>query len=97
MRTDLVAAFGRNTDPRAYVSYNSYLDLGSHWEVLLASLFRHNTCGARTECCLADFCVVSLFRGNENNGLVVGDVNAPRRLVVMNTGDAHFDPCLPLS
>ena len=39
--------------------------------------------------------VISLYRDNVNNGLVVGDVRAPQRLVIMNTSDMHFDPCLP--
>jgi hypothetical protein len=91
-----MAEFGHARDERVHVSHNSYLDLDSHWETLLRSLLTHSRSAVRLEFYLEDLCVVSLFRNSENNGLVVGDVNAPRRLVVMNTGDMHFDPCLPV-
>ena len=83
-----MAEFGHAGDERAHVSHNSYLDLDSHWETLLRSLLTHSRSAVRPEFNLEAFCVVSLFRNTENNG------NAPRRLVVMNTGDMHFDPCL---
>ena len=95
VRHDLVLAFADARDGRARVSSSSYLDLDSHWRTLLRSLFKHNTCGVNPECDLRLFCVISLYRDNVNNGLVVGDINAPHRLVVMNTSDVHFDPCLP--
>ena len=62
--------------------------------ILLQSLFRHNTCGASPERDLDMFCVVSLYRNNVNSGLVVGNIHAARRLVILNTSDVHFDPCL---
>ena len=94
VREDLMVAFADALDGRARVTPNSYLDLGSHWDTLLRSLFKNNTCGATTECDLQQYCVISLYRNNVNNGLVVGDVRAPQRLVIMNTSDMHFDPCL---
>ena len=95
VRSDLMLVFGGALEARARVTPNSYLDLDSHWRVLLQSLFRHNTCGASPECDLEMFCVVSLYRNNVNSGLVVGNIQAARRLVIFNTSDVHFDPCLP--
>ena len=77
------------------VTRNSFLDLDSHWQSLLRSLFRHNTCGKPLECELQEFCVISLCYENVNNGNVVGDLGARNRLVVMNYHDTHFNPCLP--
>ena len=95
VRRELVLAFAGADDERARVTNNSYLDLDSHWETLLCSLFAHNSCGASRHCDVQLFCVISLYRDNINNGLVVGSLHAPHRLVVMNTSDVHFDPCLP--
>ena len=95
VRADLMMAFADAQDNRAKVTSNSYLNLDSHWQGILQALFKHNTCGVSTECDLHSYCVVSLYKTNVNNGLVVGNVNAPRRLVIMNTADVHFDPCLP--
>ena len=95
VRADLMVAFGDVPDRRARVTLDSYLDLGSHWRTFLQSLFKHNTCGVSPDCDIEMFCVVSLYRNNVNNGLFVGNIYAPRRLVILNTSDVHFDPCLP--
>ena len=96
VRDDLLTAFAAVTDSldRAHVTSNFYLDLDSHWEVLLRSLFRHNTCGAPTECDVTSYCIISLSRYNNRHGNVVGNFRAPNRIVVMNTSDSHFDPGL---
>ena len=87
IREDLTVAFADAKDERARVTSNSFLDLDSHWQVFPRALFRHNTCGVSRECDLQLYCI--------NTGQVVGDIGAPRRLVIMNTSDMHFDPCLP--
>ena len=95
VREDLLMEFADDEDRRAKVTSNSYLNLDSHWQTLLRALFKHNTCGTAPECDLDQYCVVALYRDSPNNGLVVGNFHAPCRLVVMNTSDRHFDPCLP--
>ena len=95
VRADLVKAFAHAQEERAKVTDESYLNLDSHWQEILRALFRHNTCGAGAECDIHMYCVIALYKTSVDNGLVVGDINAPRRLVVMNTADVHFDPCLP--
>ena len=94
VRKDLLRQFA-GAQGRAVVTRNSFLDLDSHWQALLCSLFRHNTRGDALTCNLQDFCVISLCHENANNGNVVGNLNAPNRLVVMNHNDMHFNPCLP--
>ena len=94
VRDDLMVAFTHATDARALVTYNSYLDLDSHWRTILRSLFNHNTCGVNQGCDLELYCVVSLSRDRVNHGLVVGNASAQHRLVIMNDSDVHFDPCL---
>ena len=95
VRHHLVSLFADAADDRAQVTSNSYLNLDSHWKELLQALFGFTTCGANPACDLASFCIIALYRDNVNNGLVVGDIRAPKRVVVMNTSDIHFDPCLP--
>ena len=95
VRDDLVQHFGNDPDRLARVTDDSFLDVSSHWRILLQSLFKHNLCGASTQCDLQQFCVVSLRRDRMDDGAVLGDPNAPRRLVVMNDRNMHFDPCLP--
>ena len=45
VRADLMEAFADALDERTRVTANSYLNLDSHWQALLQSLFRHNTIG----------------------------------------------------
>ena len=97
VRQDLMAAYGHATG-RAKVTSTSYLDVDSHWKALLTSLFRHNEDGLPASVELDWFCVVALYRDRPDNGVVLGDIGNPRvrRLVVLNTRDMHFDPCLRL-
>ena len=95
VRQRLLSLFADAEDNQARVTANSYLDLESHWKVLLLALFEFNTCGANRECDVDSFCIVSLKRGEEANGQVVGNIRAPNRIVVMNSENIHFDPCLP--
>ena len=92
-----MAAYG-NATGRAKVTFESFLDVESHWEAILRSLFRHNTVGLPVDVDLDRFCVVGLCRDQPNHGVVVGNVGGQRvrRLVVLNTLDVHFDPCLRL-
>jgi hypothetical protein len=97
VRRDLQAEFGNANvrDPRRNVTRDSYLDVELHWGAIVRSLFRHNTSGNPRECDLDDYCVVALYGNNpDNGGFVGGRLDAPNRLVVVNWGDVHFDPCL---
>ena len=91
-----MAAYG-NATGRAKVTFESFLDVDSHWRTILQSIFRNNETRPLTVD-LDQFCVVGLRRDHPNHGVVIGDIHNPqlRRLVVLNTGDVHFDPCLRL-
>lgn len=95
VRDDLENEF-RNAAGRALVTQTSFLDVESHWRAILRSLFLHNTSGAPAQCDVDQFCVIALDATNPGNGNVNGNLSAPNRLVVMNTSDIHFDPCLQL-
>jgi hypothetical protein len=93
VRHDLMEAhrFGLG---RAEVSFGSYLDVEEHWKTILTSIFRHQTDVDFLACDINDYCVIALSRQGEH-GVVLGNLTARYRLVIMNTGDVHFDPCLP--
>ena len=93
VRNDLLSEFGTAVG-RAKVTASSYLDVEAHWQAILRSLFRHNTSGLSTACDTQAYCVVALYANSVGNGVVLGDLGAPNRLVVLNTSDVHFDPCL---
>ena len=40
-------------------------------------------------------CVITLYGDRPGHGVVLGDMNAPCRVITINWGDVHFDPCLP--
>ena len=94
VRRDLLANFAKACG-RARVDQMSYLDVDAHWRAILASIFRHNTSGVHPTCALDDYCVVALREDMEDHGVVLGSFGARFRLVVLNYGDRHFDPCLP--
>ena len=81
---------------RAKVEHASYLDAEEHGRAIIRSLFRHNSSGLPSEVDLDNYCVVALPFHSQNNGVVVGNVRAPERLVVSNHSDVHFNPCLRL-
>ena len=87
-------AFG-TAEGRARVTLTSFLDVDSHWKEIIESLFRHNLVGLPTDVEADNFCVVALFSDRPDHGVVLGNAHARRRLVVLNTADIHFDPCLP--
>ena len=95
VRQDLERNYGCASG-RAKVTEMSYLDVEHHAQDIIRSLFRHNTSGQQSECNIADFCVVALYANQEGTGSVVGQLTAPNHLVVLNTSDIHFDPCLRL-
>ena len=95
VRQDLEVIYARATG-RARVTETSYLDVDHHAQDIIRSLFRHNTSGQQSECSIADFCVIALYANREGHGSVVEHLTAPNHLVVLNTADVHFDPCLPL-
>ena len=96
VRRDLQAEFG-NAVGRAQVTDDSYLDIEHHWRSILASLFRHNTCGFAPNCDASDYCIIALYADSPGgNGNVNGALTARHRLVILNTRDIHFDPCLRL-
>ena len=95
VRADLVEEFGKvpSADFRRRVTCDSYLDIDCHWQAILRSLFRHNSSGYPTTCDLNDYCIVALYGDRPGNGVVLGNKNAPFRLVIVNWRDVHFDPC----
>ena len=95
VRDDLMQEF-HTAVGRAQVTQTSFLDVESHWRAILQSLFKHNTCGAPAQCDIRQYCVIALDATNPGNGNVNGNLSASNRLVVMNTSDIHFDPCLRL-
>ena len=95
VRRDLVYEFSGATG-RARVTQDSYLDVVEHGRAILRSLFRHNVSDLPTDVDLGLYCVVALAADREDYGVVVGNVRAPHRLVVLNHGDIHFNPCLHL-
>ena len=62
----------------------------------MGSILRHNTSGASSSFSPDDYCVIALYGDREGHGVLVGNKNARCRLIVLNTSDIHFDPCLPL-
>ena len=94
VRADLQAQFGSAVEDRAKVTDSSYLDVDFHWRAILHSLFRHNTSGLPLHCDINEYCVIALYTNNPGNGSVNGNLAAPHRLIVLNTSDIHFDPCL---
>ena len=95
VRNDLRLAFA-HASGRAKVTTVSYLDADSHWQAIVSGLFLHYLSGQSAECDILDCCVVTLCANREGHGVVLGNVHALKRLVVLNTSDLHFDPCLPL-
>ena len=95
VREDLVREFGHasGSDRRRRVTYASYLDIDCHWKAILQSLFRHNRSNYPTSCDLSKFCIVALDGYRPGHGVVLGDKDAVNRLVIINWGDVHFDPC----
>ena len=97
VRRDLQAEFGDSFghDPRRRVTGDSYLDVDIHWQAILRSLLLHNTSGLPRLFEVDNYCVVALFGNRPGHGVVLGNASATYRLVVVNWGDVHFDPCLP--
>ena len=95
VREDLVEEFGNiaKEDYRRRVTNDSYLDVECHWRAILQSLFRHNSSGCPTTCDLNDYCIVALYGDRPGHGAVLGNKHAAHRLVIINWGDVHFDPC----
>ena len=97
VRKDLLDRFGgfaANHD--AYVGPGNYLVAEEHWQSIVQCLFARNSCGRPTTCNINDYCLIVLNRNNpEHGGNVFGDRHhAPYQLVVANSNNAHFDPCL---
>ena len=82
-------------DHRRHVTHNSYLDVEIHWQAVMRSLLLHNRSGIPIPFDANAYCVVALDGNRPGHGVVLGNRNATRRLVVVNWGDVHFDPCLP--
>ena len=97
VRRDLQDEFGcdNGQDHRRDVTDSSYLDVECHWQSILRSFGRHGTSDQIGTFDPNDYCVVALCGDRPGNGIVLGNLHAPRRLVIINWGDVHFDPCLP--
>ena len=95
VRRELAIQFG-DAFGRAKVTTTAYLDVESHWQAILLSLFRHNASGLPATCETRVYCVIALYANSEGNGIVLGNLRAPNRLVFLNDSGIHCDPCLPL-
>jgi len=95
VRDHLIKMYGNRSD-RANVTAMSYLDVESHAQAIISSLYRNNTSGEQLKCSINDFCVIALSANQEGNGIVVGNLSAPNHLVVLNFSDVHFVPCFPM-
>ena len=99
VRQDLLREFC-SAEGQARVTQSSFLDLECHWAAIVASLFRHNQDDLPQVVPIESFCVVGIyFNGNADqaaSGIVVGNAQARRRLIVLNDRNVHFDPCLRL-
>ena len=93
VRADLERTY-RDAIGREQVTHTSYLDIESHWRAILQSIFKHNTSNSPRECDLDEYCIIALYATNEGHGWTNDNLNARYRLVVLNTDDIHFDPCL---
>ena len=98
VRRDLQKEFGgsEGQDHRRVVTHSSYLDVEFHWQAVLRGLLRHNSSGRDGSFEPNDYCIVALYGDRPGNGVVLGNMNAAQRLVIVNWGDVHFDPCLRL-
>ena len=94
VREDLQSAFGNCADPSQRVTFSSYLDVESHWRAIVASLLRHSGSHTQITTQVDDYCMVALYGTREGHGVVLGNVHAVNRLVVVNWSNTHFDPCL---
>ena len=97
VRRDLINEFAGAADHRARVGATTYLDVGAHWRSILRSLFRHEVTGLTVTWSVDDFRVIALSANNAGHGTPEGHRDAPRTLVVLNHGDVHFDPYLPVA
>ena len=98
VRRDLHAEFGETSgqDRRRIVTEDSYLDVDSHGQASLRSILSQNVSSDLMPFDPADYCLVALDGSRPGQGVSLGNKKkATRRLVVVNWGDVHFDPCLP--
>jgi hypothetical protein len=91
VRNDLVNEFQHHSG-RAYVQWDSMLDVESHWRAILCSILKHNSSGLHTVCDLQQYCDVALSSNNLDHGDVLGTRDARYTLVMMIESDLHFDP-----
>ena len=98
VREDLLRDFENidGGDARRRVTRTSLLDVGCHWQAILVSLSRHNDAGVAPTCDFSGYCVVALSGDRPGHGVMFGNRNPIKRLVILNWGDVHFDPCLRL-
>ena len=94
VRKDLQAQFAL-APGAAKVTAHSYLEVHRHATSIVQGLFKYNSSNRPKDVDVRDFCVVALS-ANSENGDVVGDVNAPHQLLVMNYDNVHFDAVIPL-
>ena len=95
VREDLIREFGNKPDgDRAQVTHMSFLDIHSHWRAIIQSIIKHNTSNFSTECNLKEYCIIAIYATDIDQGWTNEQLTARYRLVVLNTDDIHFDPCL---
>ena len=100
VRNDLLQEFG-HVKGSAQVTPDNFLDLESHWASIIRSLARHNQCGSVRNFDVSKIRIVCFSQPSFADspailGSVLGNTAEYKRtLVVMNSRNEHFDPCLP--
>ena len=88
VRKNLLDEFGMfaPTD-RRHVTSDSFLDVDCHWRSILISLSQ------QVPFDISEYRIVALYADVVGNGVVLGNTNARHSLVIVNTGNMHFEPC----
>lgn len=88
VRKNLLDEFGMfaPTD-RRHVTCDSFLDVDCDWRSILISLSQ------QVPFDISEYRIVALYADVVGNGVVLGNTNARQSLVIVNTGNMHFEPC----
>ena len=95
-RADLIRQFG-SAPGRERVGVGTYLELEYHWEAVLVGIMKHSWehKGKVHPDVVENVCIKVLYLNQPSHGLVVGNINARRCLIVSFRSFVHFEPVLP--
>ena len=72
---------------RRHVTCDSFLDVDCDWRSILISLSQ------QVPFDISEYRIVALYADVVGNGVVLGNTDARQSLVIVNTGNMHFEPC----